>query len=734
MGSSSDQTIGYKYYLGLHMVLSYPVDRLLKFTVDDREAWSGSVSSGSITVDKPTLFGGKKKQGGVSGVIDILSGAVDQAVNSYLLSKLGSPISAFRGVFSVVHKDFYIGNSQYLKNFAYTVQRVDTLTTGDSQWYSAKSDISESLNPAHIIREALTSQAWGLGYPTATIDDTAFTEVADTLYTEGFGLSLLWNQSSTLEDFIRQVCSHIDAKCFVSNKTGLWTIKLLRKDYNVASIPSFDETNTVEMRGFSRIALGDTVNEINVVYRDIEDNKDKTVTVHNIGNAQMQGALVSQTIQYPGIPNAALANRVAQRDVIARSTPLAKLEAEFDRTAWDLSVGDVFKFSWAELGLVDVVFRVLETDHGTIEDPGIKVNCIEDVFGMPSSSFISPQPTGWSDPTSAPVDIPYRTLKEAPYWDIQRNISAADIATLQPDFGYVLTYAASPTGDSFFYDIYSKVGGASYVYTAEGDFAPTATLSAAIGLTDTAIAFDNPVDTDNVNAANHAYIGEEMVEIVSIDDVAGTATVVRGVLDTVPAAHAIGTRIWFSGGHHGIDDVERTDAQVIDVKLLPTTPQGTLDLGSATSEQITMQNRYELPYPPGNVKVNATAYPSTVQDTIDLTWAHRDRTQQLAYFNPQSEGNIGPETDVTYSLNIKDGGGSVIDSATGLTGTSHSFVPAFDADTVTVELWSVRDGLDSYQTHVFSFTYSADYTPSSDFTFYATGYTPSPNFDFDSPQ
>ena len=66
---------------------------------------------------------------------------------------------------------------------------------------------------------------------------------------------------------------------------------------------------------FERRGWGETVNEISVVYRDRDDNTDKTITVHDIGNIQIQGGVVTQTVQYPGISNADLAARVALRDL-----------------------------------------------------------------------------------------------------------------------------------------------------------------------------------------------------------------------------------------------------------------------------------------------------------------------------------------------------------------------------------------------------------------------------------
>jgi hypothetical protein len=71
MGSAkggSEQTIGYKYLVGLQAELCHgPIDCLTRFDVDDRVAWSGLYGGGTNRLRAPTLFGGDDREGGVSG-------------------------------------------------------------------------------------------------------------------------------------------------------------------------------------------------------------------------------------------------------------------------------------------------------------------------------------------------------------------------------------------------------------------------------------------------------------------------------------------------------------------------------------------------------------------------------------------------------------------------------------------------------------------------------------------
>ena len=144
-GKGKKATIGYQYYLGVHMGLVHgPIDNISRISVDQRVAWEGTAESGTsrITVDAPNLFGGEKREGGISGIVDIDFGAPDQAQNEYLKIHLGDDVPAFRGITSAVLNQCYMGNNPYLKPWSFRAQRIYTTTDGATQWYSGVAGIS----------------------------------------------------------------------------------------------------------------------------------------------------------------------------------------------------------------------------------------------------------------------------------------------------------------------------------------------------------------------------------------------------------------------------------------------------------------------------------------------------------------------------------------------------------------------------------------------------------------
>src|SRR5690606_3795191 len=126
----------------MHMILCHgPVDRILRIQVDGRDAWVGDRSSGSIYINKPDLFGGESREGGIQGTVDFEPGGPAQGQNSYLRSKLGSLVPAYRGVVGVVLRQVYLGLNPYLKEWVFRVQRIRTPQTGIPQSYHHQAEI-----------------------------------------------------------------------------------------------------------------------------------------------------------------------------------------------------------------------------------------------------------------------------------------------------------------------------------------------------------------------------------------------------------------------------------------------------------------------------------------------------------------------------------------------------------------------------------------------------------------
>lgn len=679
MGKSKDVIVGYKYYMGVHAALCHgPVDNLSELIVGERSAWQGSITAtGVIDVNNPELFGGNDREGGVVGQIDVLMGEVDQPVNSYLMSKISGPVPAFRGILSTVFRTglskgfLWSSMNPYFKAPWFRVTRILKGWSRGAPWYQAKAAINTlDMNPAHIVYECYTDLNWGMGYNPEDLDDVNFSAVADTLYNEGFGLSLLWLEQDSIGNFIDYVLRHVDGVRRYDISTGKLQIKLIRNDYTPSSLPELNTSNIVAVESFQRPALGDLISEVTVRYTDREQNP-ATVTVHNLALIDAQNAVVGVTRDYPGIRDGALASRVAMRDLITSSSPLAKITLRCNRIAWDWLEGDVFRLAWSPLKITGTVYRILKIDKGTLINGEITIEAIEDVFQMPTSAYVAAPTSGWTDPRSAPSAVTTYKLVEAPYWDIVRSTSTSDFDYLQPGWAFAELLAAKPTSDANYFSMMHSANNGTYTAVVNpAQFSPTGITASAIpiGAANVVISPASLTDVDMIEPGDYFYIDNEAFGVVSIT-LEGVITASRGVLDTVPAAHASGAKIYVAPGWHAVDRTERSIGEATYYRALTVTGKGTLDLASAPTMTMTMTGRAHAPYPPGNLKINGSVYPTQVltTDGVIVSFSHRDRLQQTVDLVPTTTGNIGPEAGTTYNMTVRDGTNTVIGTYTGIT-------------------------------------------------------------------
>ncbi|MEM8493222.1 MAG: phage tail protein [Pseudomonadota bacterium] len=1028
-GSSRSQTIGYKYFLGMHVGLAHgPLDAVVEFQFDERVAWQGNATGGTITINAPLLYGGDRREGGVSGSIDVEMGTPAQVQNTYLQGQLGTDISAYRGVACLVFNQFYFGNNPYLKPFKVLANRTDVSARGEVQWnvedakigrpsvaglepdecdyanftrttepdfatyfplsaglatidvagstgwgneglswtnvsdapltipcgnsnslilsqslasgarltspdlvnaqridafiiarstevgslfidvqlleqvagflfdsgpntdvsvsprvgvgldydsggdrarffallndtdiggfnsvfgdyfdvdpsqrdwtiityscsflnlrseefqvnpittryrlivdytvnacvkhvlngvertdtfsdvrtailspswvnpitnirpdlsYTTPPDLMQSgrwqlasyyflnagegatcptfslfsppigdcsdMNPAHIVRECLTDTLWGMGYASGDIDDTSFQSAADTLLSEGMGMSILWDREIPLEDFIGEILRHIDATLYVSRTTGQFVLKLIREETPTITL---DESNVREVNNAKRQTISELTNQINVIFWDCKTDKDGSVSIHNEALRQIQGANNAATIRYPGFSNEAIAQTVATRDLRGLSSPLLSCEVVASRANASLNPGDPFTLNWPDLGINNVVMRADEIDYGDGIDNSIKITCVQDVFSTPSVTSLGTQTEVWIDPdTIAPVAAVARIATETPYYPLVLEIGqsqADDTLEDDPGAGYLLV-SAGRAGQEINADVQVDSGG-GFESSATLDFHGYATLDADVSQTDTTISFTTPVDLDLVETGTIAQIGDELVRVDSLNESSPTTgeftsvTVGRGILDTTPRNHLTGAVIAFWGDFAVSDDEQYANAESINVKLL--TESGTAQLAEAPTDNVAFNSRAIRPYPPGNLLVDSVSYPSPNTWGGDHTfdWSHRDRIQQTSgdLFD-HTTGDIGPEVGVTYRVEgyAYEGSPEVetqfIDVTLSGSPTPKTFTfdaaevlsnpnvsdPPVGTERIVIRVYSVRGGYDSWQPVEVEFT------------------------------
>lgn len=574
-------------------------------------------------------------------------------------------------------------------------------------------DAQIDANPAHIIRESLTNPVWGLGHPEFDIDDDSFMAAAQTLADEGMGMSLLWDGQKPVEEFIDDIMQHIDAALYIGND-GRFVLRLIRDDYDIAQLPVFDRSNVVSVDRAARTPTSELVNSVTVVYWDAHTGNNASLTVSDPAMVQMQGRLISTTVQYPGFTHESIASRVAARDLRALSSSMFSCDLVVNRDAQSLRPGDPFILHRPDVGANQLVMRVAQINYGNGRANEIRMTVTQDAFALPSGSPLARSPdTQWRDPRVPPAPSPASTAFELPYYFlVQQQGHAVVDAALQVDplAGWLGVAAVRPSSNAISARVAIDVG-IGFDDSVLLDFCPMAVLDEPLGRMDTEFVFTGGVDLDLLTLGTVCQIGDELCAITGIDLEQRTGTLTRAVLDSVPGEHSPGTTILFWGELVGVAEQEFVETDELDVRVMPITGGGQLDLSAAPSLPVTMASRAIRPYPPGNVTINDEykLEELDVHSGATIKFATRNRVLQTA---PSligfSDGDVTPEPGTEYRAECWDANTKTL-IATFVAPSSPIDIPPWTFDTVItgeIRLYSIRDGYDSWQPQrmVFSVT------------------------------
>jgi hypothetical protein len=717
--SSEDQTIAWKYYLGIQYGLCWgPVDKIRTVHWDKRQHNPMGVfpvdgpDPVTVTFDAEGMFGGVEKEGGIWGHMRFYFGTDDQPADTYLEGVIGESLPAYRGLCYAVAQHMYLGTSPYLKPVSFMVVRCPNgLNLPDG-----KHNIDGDANPACILYDALTNADWGLGISSGMIDLDVFRAVGDVLHGEGLHLSLMMDGGQNARDFVEDVCRHIDGIVFTDTATGLITIKLARFDYDPETLPVLDESS-IENFEIDRPNWDQTRNVVRVKYLERGANtsqgpfiEERVAQAQDLANIQARGGiLATEEIQFLGAAKPALAQRLAARSLKTLSFPFPSVRFDADRSAWALRPGAVVKINYAPLGISGLVVRVTRIGSGTITDGKIRIEGVEDVFAVSWTAYTAPPASGWEDPMQLPGPPLDSALHACPYEAVRPIYEPARLPR-------GMTFLARMPGELLTgYTIYRyRTEELSWTPTSCLYLTPLGYLESILAETGTTFVVTNGVDVETVPSVSYEemlggvsllVLASEEVgdhghwsEIVAFQIITAlgsdrfrVSAGVRGCIDTVPRSFPAGTKVWFMSAGHGLRAAERpqdtsgpgSGLTIIEVKLAPFNDLGEYeDWMTEPTHQLLVRskggNRYtqreDVPFCPTHFKLNAVAYPASISGELTVSWKHRNRNGTWNY------GDSGvsdvPEPDTFYVVQVYGELGTLVHEEFPLTDESWTYLQA----------------------------------------------------------
>lgn len=746
MFGSKKQTVGHRYYMSLHMGLCMAMDELVEIKVGDRTAWGRGVSNepvfkgifqefntliqspiyqadanqSRIYIHKPTLFNGDEGEGGIAGTLIICKGANEQQPLPELQRMYNSPVPAYRGVVTFFFDGMVCANSPYPKAWSFRVRRTAT------DWYHEKATIwlkdekdnlIKAMNPAHILYEAQTNEEWGRGTDSRQIDIDSFKQCADLLYEEQFGMCIAWKRQDSLKQFIQQILDHIGGVLMVDRTTGLWKLTLIRESEQPERLPSFDyQTGILRIEEDNNTSNDLITNQMVISYTDPISNETRTVRTENLASIQRDGTIL-QNKNYIGIPTADLAGRLASRDMKIMQSHLKKFKVIFDRRAYFLQPASAFVLKLPHRGIEQIIMRAVRVEHFELGNGEISVTAVQDVFGLPKTTYSQLQPSLWVKPDFQAMAIEQVKLLELPYTHLLDDFSHEQLNIMQ-QLAYVMPLAQRPNDVQLDFDIWTKLSSETdEQYTGTGQYINCSTILHEVAQQAdlTTLTVDN-INPNLVGIGQCALLNDEIVQIHHIDFAQNQITVKRGCIDTIPQAHPANSHLWVYEDIATVAERAVQTGQTLNIKLLSKTTAGHYDITKATAYSFISQQRLARPFPPANIKINGQSYPNSISELHMITWNGRNKISQNTTILDQLAPHQNAEDGTTFSLIISkkttvQGAYQVVAEKhgingyqleiinTGTTSDGQLLANLEKAVMLKVELYAVKNGLTSLQGH-----------------------------------
>lgn len=755
----------------LYGICHGPIDAIYRVRIAETNIFIGTrTADGVQLISDRELFGGPREQGGVEGHIEYKMGAWDQPRSqnfAALIKKSMKETPAFRGIATILFRGaasstissdispgmppwitdtdpyrlvvrdpgiqgfYWHSNNTFLPTVDVTLfdaaigpnPAYATIWPFDQQEHDPEVEEGASLrnlpgaNPAYIIYEALTSQDFGAQVPPEGMDDPAFEAAAQRLHADKFGLSLIWEGQGQIKTLIQQVVDHVRCFVFIDPDNGLWTIRLMRADLTYNTPRTLDPSNC-NLRNRKRMAWSETVNEVVVSYTDLDADESATVTSVNLGNVAMQnGRVNSEKREYPGITNAELAQKVADRDVAELSYPLWTAQVVADRSFWNVKPGDVHNLTWPEDGIETMRVRVMDVEQGGPDQAEVKFTITEDIFSVEQTAFRAPQ-TSLFDPdnlppdpfaVSMPVTLPHPILLRAS----GLSTSLLDEAWPSVPVGFVLNTpgVAMPEG-RVNGPVVQPDGSPALSFLTRTRTRRTATVPFPFVPQVTTVVSGSYVSGLLPDAAVGDILmlgqSDEDSELVMLYTYAAGPnqwTLLRGLYDTEPGEWPAGTRVSvFPNTLLGTDPESRIADEEITYFFQSIRNGRTLPLAAAPPVPFTPRDRPILPFRPANCQLDGQGFNGvdyslsmTPPATITATWANRNRTREDSIPTLWNGATVTRETGQTTTLRVRNLADQFVNEVVGLVGTSYDLTGA-DLGNLSqgyVEFIAVRDGFES---------------------------------------
>lgn len=543
---------------------------------------------------------------------------------------------------------------------------------------------NDDINLATAFYDVITNDWGGAGVPTTDVDPAVFSAAAAVYAAENNFCSIILDRETTATDATGALQVQGYTIMYQNPSTGKLEIKPIRETaLNYGNIKTFGEGNIIDVRDFNKSSWANTVEVWRGTFVDRSNNYEPTpIIVQNVANVSSTGrGKRSGGTDYPFVMNANLGLVVSSRDLAIASVPAFEFTLVTNRDGASCLPGEIIIVNVPQWNLwsVPVVVRgVRKLDR---KDNSVILRVTQ--YVLPDRSPIFDAPGLPFDPGVGynPVSPETATFLTVPFW-LAWKAQLVD-AALTTDTVFPMVLATPENDIQLSYRVWlSNFPGAGQSLMLDQSTYPT------YGELDTAIdKFDgfttgilpsvtisdvtNPVNLVETPTSQAMREGRSLVvmdnEFFVYESAALTGprqwtlyNVRRGLIDTVAANHAQGSRVYI---------IDASYSQIVrNGFTVPLSFPPNWRIASAT---INEQGRYDAAssfnaWTPGNTSRtmrsprphdtkldgvrSSTPYSVFAGHTVDVSWKTRQRPSPTLVWQTEAAEPSEELTDETFQF------------------------------------------------------------------------------------
>jgi hypothetical protein len=364
-------TVDVQFSLGLG-----PGTRLRGIYLDNVLIWTGTQGPARSTftiADNDTI----------KDVI-MAGGNFDQAIDPYLDSIIDQDLTAYRGFAYVILKAL---DTTKLSNISFEVDRYpDPLGLG------AHNKIGDDLNPASAIAEIITSKWGGAGYDISRIGPT-FAAVAEVLYTEGNGCSMINRQPVSANDLISILLDQINGTPYENHATGKIEINLFRKGFDRANLVRIFDRDITAINSMDKNAWPTIPTTLSATYIDRSLNyREIPIIARNLAASEKVRRSTTQ-LSFPAVRTGALASQLVGAAGSNVASPVQQIQLTVNRKAASLNPGDIFLLTCSKFKYYSVPAVVVKRRTQPLGDNSVTLTANVPLYPNNNVIFAAPEPS-----------------------------------------------------------------------------------------------------------------------------------------------------------------------------------------------------------------------------------------------------------------------------------------------------------------------------------------------------